>query len=99
MKKAAANLNQAVEASPSLGAIWRGWDAIALPDVWLSGSAIAQTWWNMTSGRPAEHGLADIDSRPANWCKPPFSSSHSRPPRSAPPSWGTDLIRRCGRPA
>ncbi|NWK95219.1 hypothetical protein DM806_05980 [Sphingobium lactosutens] len=37
------------------------WDAVQLPDVWLSGSLLAQTRWNEAFGFPPFHGIADAD--------------------------------------
>ncbi len=54
-------LSSIVTASPVLSTILGRWDAIALPDCWLSGSAIAQTAWNAAFGLSPEYGLADID--------------------------------------
>lgn len=48
-----------VRASPILGVLLSHWSTIALPNCWLSGSAIAQTVWNDRFG--LDHGIADID--------------------------------------
>ena len=56
-----ARLRAIVTASPILDHVLNRWADIALPDCWLSGSAIAQTAWNATFGLPPDHGLADID--------------------------------------
>ena len=34
---------------------------MALPDMWLSGSLLAQAHWNETFGLPALHGMDDAD--------------------------------------
>lgn len=47
--------------SPLLCTILDRWDAVGLPNCWVSGSAIAQTAWNAAFGFPPGHGLADID--------------------------------------
>ena len=54
-------LRAIVAASPLLCAILDRWDAVRLPNCWVSGSAIAQTAWNAAFGFPPDHGLADID--------------------------------------
>jgi hypothetical protein len=45
---------------PSLRGLIERWDA-ALPDVWLSGSVMAQTVWNARFGLKPEYGIADLD--------------------------------------
>ena len=50
-----------VTASPIFRTILHRWNAIDLPDCWLSGSAIAQTIWNAEFGFSPEHGFADVD--------------------------------------
>ena len=54
-------LRAIVAANPLLQAILDRWNAVGLPNCWLSGSAIAQTAWNVAFGFPPGHGLADID--------------------------------------
>ena len=54
-------LHAIVAASPFLNAILNRWSSIALPNCWLSGSALAQTAWNIAFGFAPEYGLADID--------------------------------------
>lgn len=54
-------LRTIIGGSPILTTILNGWSSIALPDCWLSGSAIAQTAWNAAFGLSSEYGLAD-------WC-------------------------------
>ncbi|NML13070.1 nucleotidyltransferase family protein [Sphingobium sp. AR-3-1] len=46
---------------PYLASIIARWQELALPDCWLSGSAIAQARWNEAFGFPAAHGIADVD--------------------------------------
>ncbi|EKU72327.1 nucleotidyltransferase family protein [Sphingobium yanoikuyae] len=46
---------------PILSGIMKAWLQLALPDCWLSGSAIAQARWNEAFGLPATHGIADVD--------------------------------------
>ncbi len=46
---------------PILSGIMKAWPQLALPDCWLSGSAIAQARWNEAFGLPATHGIADVD--------------------------------------
>lgn len=46
---------------PVLGPVLERWHRLALPDGWLSGSAIAQAVWNRVFDLPPDHGLADID--------------------------------------
>ena len=46
---------------PVLSGIMKAWPQLALPDCWLSGSAIAQVRWNEAFGLPATHGIADVD--------------------------------------
>lgn len=46
---------------PALSGIMAQWPQLALPDCWLSGSAIAQARWNEAFGLPATHGIADVD--------------------------------------
>ncbi|MBT2246146.1 nucleotidyltransferase family protein [Sphingobium sp. BHU LFT2] len=55
------SLSAIVAASPILRTILDRWASIDLPDCWLSGSAIAQTAWNVAFGLSPEYGLADID--------------------------------------
>ncbi|EIZ78434.1 hypothetical protein WSK_2997 [Novosphingobium sp. Rr 2-17] len=55
------SLRAIVAASPILSTILDRWTSIDLPDCWLSGSAIAQTAWNVAFGLSPEYGLADID--------------------------------------
>lgn len=56
-----ASLRAIVAASPIFRTILDRWASISLPDCWLSGSAIAQTVWNVAFGLSPEYGLADID--------------------------------------
>lgn len=46
---------------PLTGPLLRRWPRIALPDAWLSGSTLAQVWWNRIFGLPPTHGIADLD--------------------------------------
>lgn len=46
---------------PWIGPLLARWSALELPDAWLSGSALAQAWWNHRFGFAATHGIADLD--------------------------------------
>lgn len=46
---------------PWIGPLLARWPALQLPDAWLSGSALAQAWWNHRFGFAATHGIADLD--------------------------------------
>lgn len=46
---------------PWIGPLLARWPALGLPDAWLSGSALAQAWWNHRFGLAATHGIADLD--------------------------------------
>lgn len=46
---------------PVTCAILDRWAAIDLPDVWLSGSLLAQAHWNAVFGLPSLHGIVDAD--------------------------------------
>lgn len=37
------------------------WRLLELPDAWLSGSMLAQAWWNICFDCPPLHGIADAD--------------------------------------
>ncbi len=37
------------------------WPQIGLPDCWLVAGCLAQTVWNDVFGRPATHGISDVD--------------------------------------
>ncbi len=50
-----------LRAHPWIGALLAHWPALELPDAWLSGSALAQAWWNHRFGFEATHGIADLD--------------------------------------
>ncbi|WP_242126639.1 nucleotidyltransferase family protein [Sphingobium sp. Sx8-8] len=54
-------LTSIIRRSPILHLVLNRWSSIALPNCWVSGSAIAQTVWNASYGFPADHGLVDID--------------------------------------
>ncbi|MCZ4344106.1 nucleotidyltransferase family protein [Sphingomonadaceae bacterium G21617-S1] len=54
-------LTELVLGHPYLASIIARWQELALPDCWLSGSAIAQARWNAAFGFPAAHGIADVD--------------------------------------
>lgn len=47
--------------SPILDCVLARAPAIELPDAYLCAGCIAQTVWNHATGRPAEHGINDID--------------------------------------
>lgn len=46
---------------PVADAILRRWSQLGLPDAWLSGSLLAQAWWNACFDLPPLHGIADAD--------------------------------------
>lgn len=46
---------------PISGAILQRWPHLGLPDAWLSGSLLAQAWWNACFHLPPLHGIADAD--------------------------------------
>lgn len=52
-----------LRAHPWIGPLLARWSALELPDAWLSGSALAQAWWNHRLGLEATHGIADLDLR------------------------------------
>jgi uncharacterized protein len=54
-------LAAALRQNRSLWQILCRFDEIALPDAWLVAGAVAQTVWNLSLGRPAEHGIKDVD--------------------------------------
>ncbi|WP_311269870.1 nucleotidyltransferase family protein [Sphingobium sp. WCS2017Hpa-17] len=43
------------------GPMLRRWPLLGLPDVWLSGSLLAQVWWNICFDFPSLHGIDDAD--------------------------------------
>jgi uncharacterized protein len=46
---------------PWIGPVLADWPALDLRDAWLSGSALAQVWWNRRFGFETTHGIADLD--------------------------------------
>lgn len=50
-----------LRAHPWIGPVLAHWPSRDLPDAWLSGSALAQAWWNHCFGLDATHGIADLD--------------------------------------
>lgn len=56
-----AALEAIVRASPLLMAVLEGARDLALPDTLLVAGAVYNTVWNALTGRPALHGLADVD--------------------------------------
>lgn len=56
-----AGLRHILRTSPVLRPLLQGWLHIGLPEAWLSGSGMAQLYWNERFGLPPDHGLADID--------------------------------------
>ncbi len=57
----AGRLTALLQASSLLAAILRHAEGIGLPDWYLAAGCIAQTVWNAATGRPAVHGIRDID--------------------------------------
>lgn len=43
------------------GPMLRRWPLLGLPDAWLSGSMLAQVWWNIRFDLPPLHGIDDAD--------------------------------------
>ncbi|WP_200928272.1 nucleotidyltransferase family protein [Sphingobium sp. Leaf26] len=43
------------------GPMLRRWPLLGLPDAWLSGSMLAQAWWNRCFDLPPLHGMDDAD--------------------------------------
>ena len=50
-----------VNSSRLLTAVLARWNSIDLPNAFLSGSALAQTCWNLRFGYLCTHGISDID--------------------------------------
>lgn len=48
-------------AHPVAGAVIQRWSYLSLPDAWLSGSLLAQAWWNICFHFPPLHGIVDAD--------------------------------------
>ncbi|MEC3910950.1 nucleotidyltransferase family protein [Sphingobium sp. CR2-8] len=46
---------------PVAGPMLDRWALLGLPDAWLSGSLLAQAWWNIRFGLPPLHGIDDAD--------------------------------------
>lgn len=44
-----------------IGPMLRRWSLLGLPDAWLSGSTLAQAWWNICFDLPPLHGIDDAD--------------------------------------
>ncbi|WP_246171471.1 nucleotidyltransferase family protein [Sphingobium limneticum] len=44
-----------------IGPMLRRWPLLGLPDAWLSGSMLAQAWWNIRFDLPPLHGIDDAD--------------------------------------
>ena len=54
-------VERAVAAAPFLDRLLDRLPALGLADAWIVAGAVAQTVWNQQTGRPAGHGIADID--------------------------------------
>ena len=61
MRNHETQLRAVLSRSPIIATIVGRWSGIALPDCWLVAGCVAQTVWNDAFGRPANHGLSDID--------------------------------------
>jgi hypothetical protein len=59
--KALNDLQVAIGHNTWLEEILERFDEIVLPDGWLVAGCIAQSIWNLSSGKPAEFGLKDVD--------------------------------------
>jgi hypothetical protein len=57
----AGQLTALIADDPMLMAVLRALRATALPDAWLCSGALVGCLWNHLTGRPARHGLKDID--------------------------------------
>lgn len=54
-------LATSLQSSPLLTSILDRWPELQLPDCWLVAGAVAQTVWNVASGRPPESDIRDVD--------------------------------------
>ncbi|MCC7276352.1 MAG: nucleotidyltransferase family protein [Alphaproteobacteria bacterium] len=54
-------LEAAIEDTPWLAVALRQLETAALPDAWIVAGAVAQSVWNRAAGRPAGHGIKDLD--------------------------------------
>jgi hypothetical protein len=54
-------LRAVLSRSPIVATIVGRWSEVGLPDCWLVAGCVAQTVWNDAFGRPAGHGISDID--------------------------------------
>jgi hypothetical protein len=61
MEASAARLADILRGAPHAAAALRLLDDAGLPDAWLVAGAIYGAVWNRLTGRPPDHGLADVD--------------------------------------
>jgi hypothetical protein len=54
-------LQAVLSRSPIVATVVGRWSEVGLPDCWLVAGCVAQTVWNDAFGRPAGHGISDID--------------------------------------
>jgi uncharacterized protein len=54
-------LRAVLSCSPIVATVVGRWSEVGLPDCWLVAGCVAQTVWNDAFGRPAGHGISDID--------------------------------------
>jgi hypothetical protein len=54
-------LRAVLSRSPIVATVVGRWSEVGLPDCWLVAGCVAQTVWNDAFGRPAGHGISDID--------------------------------------
>jgi uncharacterized protein len=54
-------LRAVLSRSPIVATVVGKWSEVGLPDCWLVAGCVAQTVWNDAFGRPAGHGISDID--------------------------------------
>ena len=50
-----------LNASSLVNGIFDRWHRLELPDCWLVAGAVAQTVWNVASGRPTDADIRDVD--------------------------------------
>lgn len=61
MPAASDTLSALLNASPLMNTIFDRWPKVELPCSWLVAGAVAQTVWNITSKRPPEADIRDVD--------------------------------------
>ena len=54
-------LRAVLSRSPIVATVVGRWSEVGLPDCWLVAGCVAQAVWNDAFGRPAGHGISDID--------------------------------------